>query len=88
MSAKPSEIRAFLLRYAAKRGLTVKEHLSPSWETGKGGKEGLTCWYCHVQNSEKTKSATAVSYQGPDNALAMAFLHFGNPELDFLPESV
>lgn len=81
MPARNSEIRFYLLRFASRNGLMVKEHLSPAWQAGR------TCFYCHIQNKEGDRSSTAVSYEGPDNALCMAFLHWNNPELNFLGES-
>lgn len=81
MPSRPSEIRAFLLRYAMKNQLIVKEHVSPSWESG-----GKTAFYCHIQSQDEIpRSATAVSVEGFDNALAMAFMNFLEPTLDFLP---
>lgn len=83
MPAKPSEIRAFLLKWAKDKNLIVKEHVSPSWAGG-----GLTAFYCHVENQvDQKKSATAISYEGHDNALVMAFLNFLDPSLDFLDRS-
>lgn len=82
MAARPSEIRAFLLRYAGKRGILVKEYTS---EPGEGVR---TCFFCHLQAPPKEpyKTATALSYEHGDNALVMAFLNYANSELDFLPE--
>lgn len=84
MAARDSELRAYLLRYAKKRGLLVQEHVSEP----AGG--GLAAFYCHIQSArtEPLKSATAVSTEGRDNALVMAFLNYGNREIDFLPEDV
>ncbi len=48
-------------------------------------------FYCHLEipatASEKRKTATAISGEHHDVALAKAFLYLGNHELDFLPES-
>lgn len=84
MPARDSELRAFLLRYAQKRGLLVKEHVSEP----AGG--GLAGFYCHIQapGTVPLKSATAISYEGRDNALVMAFLNYGNHELDFILENL
>lgn len=71
---RPSEIRRFLLRFAARRGIRIKEHLS---ETPPG-----PCWFVRLEDA--TNMATAVSYEGPDNALVMAFLSFENPAYNFL----
>lgn len=78
MSARNSEIRSFLLRYAERRGLLVQEHIS-DW------RDGPIAFFCHLQaGKDPGKSATAISLEGPDNALVMAFLSFGNPDIDFL----
>lgn len=79
MAARPSEIRAFLLRFAARKGLLVKEYVS-DWRDGPIG------FYCHVQSNSPIHSATAISLEGHDNALVMAFLSFYNSELNFLTE--
>lgn len=80
MSARPSEIRAFLLRFAAKRGIRVQEHISDA----EGGAK--TAFYCHLESApgEWKKTSTSISYEGHDNALVMAFLSFSNPDIDFL----
>lgn len=83
MPARPSEIRAFLLRYAKKKGLLVREHISDLPNEKHTGK---SAFYCHVQDKEGLSTATAISYEGPDNALCMAFLQWHNPELDFLAD--
>lgn len=78
MRAKNSEIRSFLLRHAGKRGILVREHIS-DW------RDGPAEFYCHVQSgSDPTKTATALSLEGPDNALVMAFLAYGDSSIDFL----
>lgn len=82
MSARPSEIRAFLLRYAAEKGILVHEHVS-DW------RDGPIAFYAHLQaKGEAAKTATAVSYQHFDNALVMAFLSFLNPEINFLTDKI
>ncbi len=78
MAARNSEIRSFLLRYAQKRGLLIQEYLSDF-------ADGPIVWYCHIQDGKDPRhSATAVSREGFDNALVMAFLSYGNPEINFL----
>mgnify|MGYP001613324527 CR=1 FL=1 len=74
---RESEIRAFLLRYAAKRNILVKEYTSDQ----PGDK---IAFYCHLEDAYQDKTATAISYEHFDNALCMAFLNFSNPELDFI----
>lgn len=76
MAARASEIRAYLLRYAAKHGIRVSEHVSEM--------DGKTSFFCHVQDPKEAHSATAISHEGFDNALVMAFLSFSNPSIDFL----
>ena len=81
---RPSEIRTFLLRYANKRGIRVQEFVSD--ELNKP-----ILFYCHLEipahEKEPRRTATALSNEGHDTALAKAFLYLGNPALDFLPES-
>jgi hypothetical protein len=75
---KNSEIREYLLRYALDKGILVTEHVS-DW------RDGSVMFYCHLQREkEPEKTATSVSYEGPDNALVMAFLSYSNPEMDFI----
>lgn len=78
MSPQKCEIRSFLLRYAERKGILVQEFISES--------EPHKAFYCHVQVSklDPRKTATSVSFESADNALVMAFLSLGNPELDFL----
>lgn len=78
---RPSEIRAFLLRYAAKRNILVKEYVSDH-------DHGPLVFYTHLQdgNGDPKKTATAVSTEHHDNALVMAFLAFLDPGMDFLDE--
>ncbi len=82
MAARASEIRKFLLCYAARRGIRIQEFLSD--EDGRP-----VVWYAHIEvpsgPDTPRRTATAVSREGFDNALVMAFLYLGNPELDFLP---
>ena len=80
VAARPSEIRAFLLRYAHRRGIAVKEHVSEG--------PGPTAFFCHLAAppDEPLKTVTAISYECWDNALVMAFLAWGNPALDFLED--
>lgn len=81
MSARPSEIRAFLLRYAKKRGILVQEHTSGLLEG-----DGPVTYFCHLQSptTDPLKTATAISQDGQDNALVMAFLNFSDSSIDFL----
>lgn len=81
VAARNSEIRAFLLSYAERKGILVKEYVS-DWD------DGPIAFFCHIQfpKSCPQKSATAISYQHPDNSLVMAFLNLGNPELNFIPD--
>lgn len=79
MAARNSEIRSFLLRHAHKSGLRLREYVS-DWRDGPIG------FYCHLEGDAPTHSATAISLEGHDNALVMAFLSFYNPELNFLTE--
>ena len=82
MSHRQSEIRSFLLRHAEKRGIRIQEHKSLTEEKGRAA------FFCHIQApiGEPVKSATAVSYDCLDNALIMAFLSYGDSNLDFLPD--
>lgn len=84
LTAAGLEIRSYLLRYAKKNGIMVKEHVS------EGLSGSRTAFYCHIQarGSDPVKSATAVSLESRDNALIMAFLNFGCADIDFLPENV
>jgi hypothetical protein len=79
---RDSEIRAYLLQYAEKRGIRVAEHLSDN--PGE-----RLAFFCHLEAPGRCglpkKTATAISYEGRDNALVMAFLNLSNPELDFIP---
>jgi hypothetical protein len=74
MRARPSEIRAYLYRYAAKNGIRIREHVS-DWDQP-------TAFFCHLERDGKT--ATAVSQEGHDNALVMAFLSLADPTINFL----
>lgn len=77
--ARNSEIRRYLLAFAAKRGISVEEHVSDEpWEK--------ISFFCILKGGGKT--STAVSNEHHDNALVMAFLSFCNPEMDFLPEQL
>lgn len=80
VAARPSEIRAFLLRYAHRRGIAVKEYVSEE--------PGPAAFFCHLAAppEEPIKTVTAISYECWDNALVMAFLQWQNPELDFLED--
>jgi hypothetical protein len=80
---RPSEIRAFLLRYAARRGILVKEYV-PDPVPGE-----KNVFYCHLElpGDAPGRSATAVSHEHADNALTMAFLNLGDPSIDFLDET-
>lgn len=77
MVARNSEIRSYLLRFAEKKGIRIKEYISEGPRTG---------WFCHLEGNGRT--STAVSYEGHDNALVMAFLSFVNPSVDFIPENL
>lgn len=89
MGEKPrirdSEIRAFLLKYALRKGIRVVEFTSD--DPGRS-----VCYYAHLEspaNGEKPReTATAVSNEGKDSALVKAFLYMANRELDFLPENL
>lgn len=83
MPARPSEIRAFLLRHAERKKLRLREHASE----GVPGRK--PSFFCHLQaaDGDPLKTATAVSKEHADNALVMSFLSFYNNELDFLPEN-
>lgn len=79
MAVRNSEIRSYLLRFAAKNGIRVSEHVTDEqWQK--------ICFFCHLESGEdeKKKTATAVSHEGHDNALVMAFLSFFNPNCNFL----
>lgn len=78
-----SEIRTFLFRYAEQKKWRIKEFISTE--------PGLpSAFYCHVEipgkAGEFSRSATSVSHEGADSALAKAFLYLGNPALDFLTD--
>lgn len=75
MAARNSEIRSYLLRFAAKKGIKVVEYVSDQPDHRVG-------WFCHLESG--TKTATAISYEGHDNALVMAFLNLSDPSCDFL----
>jgi hypothetical protein len=78
MPARNSEIRSYLLRFAAKKGILVQEYLS-EW------RDGPAIFYCHIQDGKDPKrTATALSKEGFDNALCMAFLSFFEAECDFI----
>ncbi len=72
-----SEIRRFLLKFAARRNIRVQEY-----------KSGPNAWYVHLQapdgDSSNWKTATSVSQESADSALTMAFLSLSNREMDFL----
>jgi len=78
---RPSEIRSFLLRYAENNGIRVQEFVSDEVHRP-------IAFYCHLEipatAKEKRKTATAISHEGHDTALAKAFLYLGNSALDFL----
>jgi hypothetical protein len=65
-----SELRDFLLRFAAREKLRIHEHFSDTY------------WYCHLEGDRG--SATSVSRESADNALVMAFLSFENSDYNFL----
>lgn len=81
---KPSEIRTFLLRYAAKKKIRIQEFVSDELSRP-------ICFYAHLEIPPKDgtprRTATALSNEGHDTALTKAFLYLSNSELDFLPES-
>lgn len=78
---RPSEIRRFLLQYAARKGWRIQEFVSDELF-------GPIAWYAHIeippQAGERRRTATAISHEGHDTALAKAFLYLGNEELNFL----
>lgn len=85
MPARPSEIRAFLARYAGKRRIIITEYTS---DPGEG--EGPVYYYCHLQSSgdDPKRTATAVSKNGMDDALVMAFLSYADSSLNFLDDEL
>lgn len=76
-----SEIRQFLLRYAKENKWRIREYVSDEIL------RPIT-YYCHIEVPEgiyaKPGTATAISSESADSALAKAFLYIGNPSLDFL----
>lgn len=82
MGARPSDVRAWLLNYADKKGLVVEEDVSDI----PGQRIAYTCVITDYRDeSYVPDSVRAISHEGHDNALVMAFLNWSRADLDFLP---
>lgn len=82
MPARPSDVRAWLKRFAEKKGMEVEEFVSDL----PGQRIAYYCTIeCPVEKPcPHVRVVEAMSHDGPDNALVKCFLAWANPELDFL----
>ncbi len=80
-NVRSSELRRFLLGYAKRKGYRVQEFVSDELHQP-------ICFYAHVEipaiDGTHRRTATALSHETHDTALAKAFLYLGNGELDFI----